>query len=258
LHPAAVGRRLLGLMKGHVILPMPVAAFGFFAVNNLVQDYFGTGKDFFHGSFTTRKDPDDIAEFYQAEDLLKVVAGHPFFFRLFMDKVVVGDTPVEENEALLCVDESRMTVKNLGMEVAFEITDQEEDFEGKTIRTFTRHERFLDYIPVLNDWGFKVLLWDQTWTYGFRCHEGGLVEVYHHGNDFYGPWPVRLIVQLHQRYVLWACNRLINSEAFGNDEDGFWADKKQEMLDCMARFASPFRARERTYSEGSAMRIVIN
>merc|ERR1719486_284066 len=103
-----------------------------YSFNNLLQDYFGTGKDFFYGSFKTRKNPDDIAGFYQAEDLLKVIAGHPVFFKLFMDKVVVGDSPVREKtnlypqedgsgvDAFLSMDETKMIVSKLGMEVAFQ------------------------------------------------------------------------------------------------------------------------------------------
>jgi hypothetical protein len=189
---------MLSLMKSNILVPMPMVLFGVFCFNGTLQSYFGTGKDFFYHSYVTKKSPDDIVELYQAEDLLKIIAGHPIFFKLFMDKVVVGETPATEKEAMLSVEESRMDVKTLGMEVAFEITDQEEEVEGETMRTFKRYERFTDFFPILNEWGFKVLLWDQTWTYGFRCRPDGTTEIYHHGHDFYGPWPIRLIVQLHQ------------------------------------------------------------
>merc|ERR1712151_705045 len=101
------------------------------------------------------------------------------------------------------------------MDVSFEILEQEgEDANGNTVLTaFTRHERFIDWFPLLADMGLKILLWDQTWNYGFTKNEDGTYEVFHHGENFYGPWPVRLIVFLHQRYVLWACERYINGEA---------------------------------------------
>jgi hypothetical protein len=264
LHAKAqeASKRMLSLMKSNIMVPMPMVLFGVFCFNGTLQSYFGTGKDFFYHSYVTKKSPDDIVELYQAEDLLKIIAGHPIFFKLFMDKVVVGETPATEKEAMLSVEESRMDVKTLGMEVAFEITDQEEEVDGETMRTFKRYERFTDFFPILNEWGFKVLLWDQTWTYGFRCRPDGTTEIYHHGHDFYGPWPIRLIVQLHQRYVIWACERLVNSEAFGTEDD-YWSEKKEEMLDCMPKVALQARgtAKERTYSKsaikGTGMRIVI-
>lgn len=72
-------------------------------------------------------------------------------------------------------------------------------------------------------------MWDQTWNYGFKKLDDGSYEVFHHGESFYGPWPVRLIVMLHQRYVLWACERYINSEVFGTDD----VDEQQEQLACI-------------------------
>lgn len=105
-----------------------------------------------------------------------------------------------------------------------------------------RHERFIDWVPFLSQlelpWGgyrnrknyCKILLWDQTWTYGFKRLNDGTYEVYHHGEKFLGPWPVRLMVFFHQYYVLWACEKHINGEAFG-DED--LMDRAQEELACI-------------------------
>merc|ERR1719160_2446026 len=36
---------------------------------------------------------------------------------------------------------------------------------------------------------------------------------------FQGPFPVRLIIWLHQRYVIWACERFINTTDFGLDPE---------------------------------------
>ena len=35
---------------------------------------------------------------------------------------------------------------------------------------------------------------------------------------FAGPFPVRFIVWLHQKYVIWACEKFINETDFGNEE----------------------------------------
>jgi len=92
-----------------------------------------------------------------------------------------------------------------------------------------RHERFIDWVPLLADLGYKQLLWDQTWTFGFNRLEDGTVEVYHHGEKFQGPWPVRLIVFFHQYYVLWACEKYINGKAFGSED----IDLQMEELACL-------------------------
>jgi hypothetical protein len=260
-------------MKTEVVMPLPAALLCLYACNNVAQDYLGSGSDFFHGSFVTNKSADDLAEFYQAEDLLKIIAGHQIFFKLFMDKVVVGESPVREKinpfpqedgsgvEAFLGMDESKMIVSKLGMEVAFQIFHEEEQVDGQDEprKSFRRYERFIDYFPILNEWGHKILLWDQTWTYGFRQLEDGKVEVYHHGHEFTGPWPIRVIVWLHQRYVLWACERLVNSEAFCSATeiecvDEYWAEKKEQMMDCMPLVA--LKPKERTYSKGLTMQII--
>ena len=65
-----------------------------------------------------------------------------------------------------------------------------------------------------------------------RCGHAGLLscrrawQVHHRGEKFYGPWPVRLAISLHQRYVLWACDKFINSPAFGTGD----IDRQEEEL----------------------------
>ena len=39
-----------------------------------IQTYLGTTEDFFEQRYVTKKSPDDVAEFYQAEDLIKMYA----------------------------------------------------------------------------------------------------------------------------------------------------------------------------------------
>lgn len=119
-------------------------------------------------------------------------------------------------------------MKYLGMEVSFEIIEQEEeDADGESkVSQFLRHERFIDWVPLLADRGIKILLWDQTWSFGFKKREDGKLEVYHRGDRFKGPWPIRLVIFFHQRYVLWACEKFINGKSFGTED----IDKQQEEL----------------------------
>lgn len=98
---------------------------------------------------------------------------------------MVGDTPEKEQDALLAVGENKMIVKSFGMEAVFEILEEEEEVDGENMRkTFKRHERFLDYVPFLADFGIKILLWDQTWTYGFRRLDNGKLRFTIKGNTF--------------------------------------------------------------------------
>jgi len=195
-----------------------------------LQHYFGSSDNFFEGRFTTKKDPDDLAEFYQAEDLLKIIAVIPLFFNLFMNKVDPDTEMPTEDSMLLSVEETHFRVRLFGMEVSFEIIQHEEEIDGETKPTsFMRHERFIDWVPILADFGYKQLLWDQTWMFGFDRKEDGSIEVYHRGEKFEGPWPIRMIVQIHQYYVLWACEKYINGDAFGTED----LDRQQEQLACM-------------------------
>lgn len=214
-------------MTTRAAVPLPLVLW---AGSTTLQHYFGSEDNFFEGRFKTTKDLDDLAEFYQAEDLLRIIAVFPFLFNLFMNKVVADTETPSEESALLSPEETHFRVSMVGMEVSFEIIQHEEEIDGESKPTsFMRHERFIDWVPVLADFGYKTVLWDQTWVYGFDRQEDGTVEVYHRGEKFEGPWPVRMIVFLHQYYVLWACEKYINGDAFGTED----LDKQQEQMACM-------------------------
>jgi hypothetical protein len=213
---------------GKMTLRMPLVLAGAYSCNYVLQDTIGSDDDFFDGRYITKKDPDDIAEFYTAEDLLKIISIFPFIFEQVMNKVIPDEHEATKETALLSVGETHFNTKFVGMEVSFEITEHEEekdDGEAKLF-SFLRHERFIDWVPFVNDYGVKLLMWDQTWKYGFNTLEDGKVEVYHQGERFLGPWPVRIIVMIHQRYVLWACEKYINGDAFGTDD----IDKQLEQM----------------------------
>merc|ERR1719247_2243286 len=103
-----------------------------------------------------------------------------------------------------------MAVHN-SMEISFEITEREEEVDGQTVVAFfQKRERFKNYLPFTS-----FLMWDQTQCYGYNRLADGTCEVFHRGENFYGPLPVRLLVQLHAMYVIWATEKHINSRAFG-------------------------------------------
>merc|ERR1719183_718061 len=105
-----------------------------------------------------------------------------------------------------------MAVHNM-MEISFVLTEEgQETASGeKVVGFFQKEERFKNFMPFT-----PFLMWDQTQCYGYNRREDGTIEVFHRGKTFSGPLPVRLLVMLHARYVIWATEKHINSPAFGS------------------------------------------
>jgi hypothetical protein len=232
-----------GFFLREVKVKLPFVIAGGYSMVALMQAWYGTqdnpNEPVFEQSFITKKDPAALAEFYQAEELLHIIAVHPIFFRIFMDKVDVDPNEMTEDTALLKHAEAQgsegpgaethLNVKFFGMEVSFEIIQQEEEIDGQDVVTnFCRHERFIDWVPILSEFGRKILLWDQTWKFEFNRLENGDYEVTHRCTRFIGPFPIRIIIWFHQRYVLWACEMYINGTDFGNEEADM--DKQQAIM----------------------------
>merc|ERR1712166_25946 len=230
-----MGEALCTVMLGRLATPRGLAALGGTAVATVALQYtFGTAEDFFDGKFITHKHTDDLVEFYQAEELLKVVAVHPLIVKAGLTGIEFKDIDPDHpaidprsGKEWDAVTESETT----GLEVSFVLTETEEDTTGDgeldTVAAFQRHERFINHVPLLPYIGIKILLWDQTWNYGYKRRSDGSSEVYHHGESFYGPFPVRLVVAIHQRYVLWACEKHVNSDVFGGDDIDYDALEEQ-------------------------------
>jgi len=162
-----------------------------------------TGDDFFEHKFITDKNPDAIVDFYSTEDFLQILGVFPFAIRFVLAGV---EWDLER--------ENTMSVHN-AMEISFSITEREEDTEdGSTVVAFfQKRERFKNYIPFT-----PFLMWDQVQCYGYNRRDDGKCEIFHRGEIFNGPFPIRLLVQLHARYVIWATRKHINSPAFGGDD----------------------------------------
>ena len=164
-----------GFMK-RLATPSGFAAVGIGFYGWLLLDWkFGEAEDFFDGRFITEKDPEALVDFYSAEELLKIIAILPIFFDFVMGGVEWDTEAPEEKTMLLSLDESHMNVKYVGMEVSFEIIEEEDEDEDIVV-SFSRHERFKNYVPLLADMGIKIRLWDQTWNYGYKVR--GVPECY--------------------------------------------------------------------------------
>lgn len=185
--------------RSHIFTPVKAA----FAAGFVVGMPVLTGEEFFEHKFLTKKNPDDVVDFYSTEDFLQILGVFPIAIHFVLAGV---EWDVER--------ENTMQVHNC-MEISFELTEREEETEsGETVVAFfQKEERFKNYIPFTS-----ILMWDQTQQYGYERREDGTLEMFHRGKCFYGPLPVRLLVQLHAYYVIWATEKHINSPAFGSGD----------------------------------------
>jgi hypothetical protein len=101
------------------------------------------------------------------------------------------------------------------MEISFTIEEKEEETDdGQTVVAFfQKRERFKNFVPFT-----RIILWDQVQCYGYNRREDGTIEIFHRGESFTGPWPIRFLVQMHARYVIWATEKHINSPIFGSGD----------------------------------------
>jgi hypothetical protein len=197
-----------------------------------LQYQYGTGSDFFHHSFIAKEgmDPDKIVDFYSTEEFLQILGIFPFAITFVLAGV----------EWATDVDNVN-TVWN-SIQISFDITEREvQTADGETVvGFFNKRERFKNVVPFTN-----ILLWDQVQNYGFHRHEDGTIEVHHHGEHFHGPWPVRLLVQLHSKYVIWATEKHINSPIFGSDDvEAVEAQRENIPLYVMNEFVAELRAQQ--------------
>ena len=144
-----------------------------------MQWFFGSAEDFFDHRFVTTKKPDDLADFYGTEDFMQLYCVFPFMERLMMRGSYFDDDGVVHTYGI-----------SGDMLVAMEFSDREAN-DGTTAH-FNKRERFTDKAP----WGVG-LWWDMVQNFGFTQRKDGKCEVYHHGEYFYGPWPVRVVFYLH-------------------------------------------------------------
>jgi hypothetical protein len=200
-----IGGTGMRLGKALVTTPAGLTTLGGLGCGHLVmQSYFGTATDFFEYSFETKQPPEKIVDFYSTEEFLQILGVFGFATNFVLAGVVWATDTDQKN-----------TVWN-AIEISFDITEREvvDPVTGKNVvGFFNKRERFKNFVPWTN-----ILMWDQIQNYGFRRKKDGTIQVIHQGESFYGPWPVRLLVQLHARYVIWATEKHLNSELFGSED----------------------------------------
>jgi hypothetical protein len=182
------------------------------------QTYFGESEDIFDHKFQTKADPQDLADFYGTEDFMEVFCIFPFVVKLMMRGAEFDD---EGN-----IHAFGLSGRG-GLLISIDFDEKEADTTGNgepdTLVWFNKREHFYEAAPSFLG-GFT--LWDLTQNFGFHRLDDGTCEVYHHGEKFEGLFPIRLIFQLHARYVIWATEKYLNSVNFGTE--GFEDEREEQ------------------------------
>lgn len=169
----------------------------------VAQYTLGDASNVFEHKFITSKKPEDLADFYGTEDFMELFCVFPFMVHFMMRNAEFDDEGTIHAWGLLGPGE---------LEISIDF--DEEETEG-TLSWFNKRESFRDYAPAFLG-GFQ--LWEMTQNFGYHLKDDGTCEVYHHGEKFNGLFPIRLIFDLHSRYVIWATEKYVNSDAFGMED----------------------------------------
>jgi hypothetical protein len=174
------------------------------------QYFLGISENFFEHKFVTSKKPEDLADFYGTEDFMEVFCVLPFMVEFMLRGAEFDDNGTIHAWGLLGPGELEVSIDFDEREI-----DTTGDGEPDTLACFNKKEHFRDIAPSFLG-GFT--LWEMTQNFGYHRLEDGTCEVYHHGEKFNGLFPISLLFQLHSRYVIWATQKYVNSDAFGTED----------------------------------------
>lgn len=203
-----VKSKLIPIMAGGAVL-------GTFALQSSV----GSEKNYYEYRFTTDKDPDDLAGFYGSEEFMDLFCVVPFVGTLMMRGGEFDDEGGFHTTGI---------PGTLSVNMVF--SDEQDPETGQT-QWFNKRERFKDTL------GGRTM-WDTVMNFGFRKLPNGKVECYHTGEYFKGSAPpvslaVKLMFQVHARWVAWATEHYLNNYAFTAETE------KEEALEEFARKDMP-------------------
>jgi len=187
----------------------------------LAQFQLGEADNFFEHKFRTTKNAEDLADLYGTEDFMEIFCVFPFMVSLMMRQAHFDDEGNIHAWGISGPGQLKVTI-----EFDEEETDTTGDGEPDTITYFNKRETFKDVLP---DWLGGKTVWNMVQNFGYRVKEDGEIEVYHHGEHFSGFFPLRLIFQMHARYVIWATEKYVNSDQFGH-EDGERAEELRQNI----------------------------
>merc|ERR1719310_2613373 len=150
-----------------------------------------------------------MAEFYGNEDFMEIFCVFPFMVDFMMRSGYFDDNGHVHTFGLPPI------ISNMVVSMQFDEREQEDDSGEANTVCFNKKERFK-----CTDAVFGNTLWEMVQNFGYATREDGKIEVYHYGQKWQGPFFIRLIFQMHARYVIWATEQHINSPRFlAQDED---------------------------------------
>jgi len=173
------------------------------------QTFFGSEEHFYDHRFVTEADPNALAEFYGNEDFMEIFCVFPFMVDFMMRSGYFDDNGHVHTFGLPPI------ISNMVVSMQFDEREEEDqDGEANTV-CFNKKERFKCTDAIMGN-----TLWEMVQNFGYATREDGKIEVYHYGQKWQGPFFIRLIFQMHARYVIWATEQHINSPRFlAQDED---------------------------------------
>jgi len=173
------------------------------------QTFFGSEEHFYDHRFVTEADPNALAEFYGNEDFMEIFCVFPFMVDFMMRSGYFDDNGHVHTFGLPPI------ISNMVVSMQFDEREQEDESGEANTVCFNKKERFK-----CTDALFGNTLWEMVQNFGYATREDGKIEVYHYGQKWQGPFFIRLIFQMHARYVIWATEQHINSPRFlAQDED---------------------------------------
>lgn len=171
------------------------------AACGVMQYFYGSAEDFYDHRFITKKNPEDLTDFYGTEDFMEIFCVFPFMVSFMMRASSFDEAGVCHAYGLPGK-----------MEVSMDFT---EGPENDTVAMFNKRESFLDASAIFPG----VVYWDMVQNFGYHRKKDGTCEVYHHGEHYRGPFPIRILFTVHAKYVAWATEKHVNSPSFGAEDD---------------------------------------
>jgi len=173
------------------------------------QTFFGSEEHFYDHRFVTEADPNALAEFYGNEDFMEIFCVFPFMVDFMMRSGYFDDNGHVHTFGLPPI------ISNMVVSMQFDEREEEDESGEANTVCFNKKERFK-----CTDALFGNTLWEMVQNFGYATREDGKIEVYHYGQKWSGPFFIRLIFQMHARYVIWATEQHVNSPRFlAQDED---------------------------------------
>ena len=191
----------------------------------LAQYQFGEATNFFEHKFQVQNvTSEDLMDLYGTEDIVELFCVFPWMASIMMDnatfepdgKTIHSVGLLGRNLLQVSVDFDEGTSTSPSSSSANDTTST----TPNNITWFNKRETFHDVSPPFYLFGCGITIWKMTQNFGFKQLDDNTYEVYHHGETFQGLFPLRLLFQLHSKYVAWKTHRYIQENlVLAQEED---------------------------------------